>query len=157
MKKWWMLLASALLAFQAHAVDVNKASQAELEAAKGIGPAKAKAIIDERNKGGAFKSWDDLDARVKGVGEKTSENMKKAGLTIAGGAGAAPAAKAEPKKDVAPKAEPAKTEAPKAAARKEEKKEDKKAEPKKDGAKPESKKDDKKSEAKKEEKKDAKK
>jgi competence protein ComEA len=50
------------------AVDLNKATQAELEALKGIGEVKAKAIIDYRTKNGAFKSADDLD-KVKGVGK----------------------------------------------------------------------------------------
>lgn len=50
------------------AVDLNKATQAELEALKGIGEVKAKAIIEYRTKNGAFKSADDLD-KVKGVGK----------------------------------------------------------------------------------------
>jgi competence protein ComEA len=50
------------------AVDLNKATQAELEALKGIGEVKAKAIIDYRAKNGPFKSADDLD-KVKGVGK----------------------------------------------------------------------------------------
>lgn len=50
------------------AVDLNKATQAELEALKGIGEVKAKAIIDYRTKNGPFKSADDLD-KVKGVGK----------------------------------------------------------------------------------------
>lgn len=70
MKKFLMILA-AVFAFSGisfAAVDLNKATQAELEALKGIGPAKAKAIIDYRTKNGAFKSADDLD-KVKGVGK----------------------------------------------------------------------------------------
>lgn len=50
------------------AVDLNKATQAELEALKGIGEVKAKAIIDYRTKNGPFKSADDLD-KVNGVGK----------------------------------------------------------------------------------------
>ena len=38
------------------AVDLNTANQQQLEAVKGIGPQKAKAIIDYRTKNGAFKS-----------------------------------------------------------------------------------------------------
>lgn len=101
MKNFFLVIAGVFAAMQvAFAVDINKASQAELEAAKGIGPAKAKIIIDERNKNGAFKSWDDVDARVKGVGEKTADNMKASGLTIGGAGGAYGAAeKAEAKKE----------------------------------------------------------
>ena len=38
----------ALFAAAALAVDVNKATQAELEAVKGIGPSIATKILDER-------------------------------------------------------------------------------------------------------------
>ena len=48
-------------------LNVNRASQAELELLPGIGPALAKRIIDHREKNGAFKSVDDLD-KVKGIG-----------------------------------------------------------------------------------------
>ena len=69
MKKFLLLLASLLLwCGSSFAVDLNKATQAELEALKGIGDVKAKAIIDYRTKNGPFKSADDLD-KVKGVGK----------------------------------------------------------------------------------------
>ncbi|MCC2682697.1 MAG: Competence protein ComEA helix-hairpin-helix region [Nitrosospira multiformis] len=42
------------------AVNINTATQAELESLQGIGPAKAKAILDYRKKKGSFKSVDDL-------------------------------------------------------------------------------------------------
>lgn len=48
-------------------LNVNRASQAELELLPGIGPALAKRIIDHREKNGAFKSVEDLD-KVKGIG-----------------------------------------------------------------------------------------
>ena len=58
------------------AIDVNTASQAQLEALNGIGPAKAKAIVDYRTKNGAFKSVDDLD-KVSGIGKATLEKIRK--------------------------------------------------------------------------------
>ena len=58
------------------AVNINTASQAELETLNGIGPVKAKAIIDYRKKNGAFKSIDDLD-KVEGIGGATVKNIKK--------------------------------------------------------------------------------
>ena len=58
------------------AVNVNTASQAELEALNGIGPAKAKAILDYRQKNGPFKSVDDLK-KVNGIGDKTLESIRK--------------------------------------------------------------------------------
>lgn len=57
------------------AVNLNTATQAELEAVKGIGPSKAKAIIVHREKNGAFKSVDDL-AKVKGFGKASVAKLK---------------------------------------------------------------------------------
>jgi len=78
MKKLLTIFATSLL-FALHAfaaVDINNASQAELETVKGIGPAKAKAIIEYRKKNGNFKSADDLD-KVPGFGKKTVDSVKK--------------------------------------------------------------------------------
>jgi len=57
------------------AVDINTATQSELEAVKGIGPAKAKAIVEHRNKNGAFKNLDAL-AEVKGFGKASVAKLK---------------------------------------------------------------------------------
>ncbi|MEY3996819.1 MAG: hypothetical protein RL344_1162, partial [Pseudomonadota bacterium] len=66
------------------AIDVNKASAAELDSVKGIGPAMSKRIIDERSAKGSFKDWSDFDMRVKGIGEKSSIKLSSAGLTVNG-------------------------------------------------------------------------
>ena len=57
------------------AVNINTATQSELESVKGLGPSKAKAIIDYREKNGAFKSMDELD-KVKGFGKASIEKLK---------------------------------------------------------------------------------
>jgi competence protein ComEA len=87
LKKLLVVLGGLLFAAFAWAVDVNTATQAELESVKGIGTATAAAIIAERNKGGPFKSTQDLADRVNGIGEKNVEKFKAEGLTV----GAAPA------------------------------------------------------------------
>lgn len=74
-----LLAVVAVFAFvlSAHAaVDLNNATQAELETVKGIGPKKAQAIIEYRKKNGAFKSADDLD-KVPGFGKKSVDMIKK--------------------------------------------------------------------------------
>lgn len=48
-------------------VDINTASQTELESVRGLGPVKAKAIIEYREKYGTFRSVNDL-TNVKGIG-----------------------------------------------------------------------------------------
>ena len=99
------VLASAL-ALPSYAVDVNTADKATLDGVKGIGPKTAEAIIAERNKGGAFKDWDDLIKRVKGVGEKNASTMSTGGLTVNNQAKPnAPASKAAERKKDAPKSD----------------------------------------------------
>jgi competence protein ComEA len=93
-----LVLFAALLAFSlsAFGADANTASQAELEAIKGIGPAISGKIIEERNKA-PFKDWPDLVTRVKGIGETSAGKLSTAGLTVNGSPySAATAAKPAP-------------------------------------------------------------
>jgi competence protein ComEA len=56
------LLTTLAFTGAAHAVvNINTATQAELQTLPGITAAKAKAIIDYRTKAGAFRSTDDLE------------------------------------------------------------------------------------------------
>jgi competence protein ComEA len=76
---------SALLATSAviaSPINVNTATQTELESIKGIGPSKAKTIIAERLDGGHFQDANDLQKRVRGIGMKSVEKMVDNGLTI---------------------------------------------------------------------------
>ncbi len=54
---------------------LNSADKSDLMQIKGIGEVKAAAILKERKKA-KFKSFDDLSARVKGIGEKAASNIK---------------------------------------------------------------------------------
>ena len=58
------------------AVNINTAPAQELASLNGIGPAKAQAIVEYREKNGPFKSVHDL-AKVKGLGAKTVEKLGK--------------------------------------------------------------------------------
>lgn len=71
-----ILLLTGLIAFPVFAaVNLNTATQSELEAVKGLGPAKAKAIIAYRESKGGFKSIEELD-NVKGFGKASIEKLK---------------------------------------------------------------------------------
>ena len=95
MKKFLFAALSLLTAsLSLAAVNINTASPSELEALPGIGPAKAKAIVDYRQQHGAFKSVEELK-NVKGIGEGIFSKLK-AEATVASAAQnktATPAAK----------------------------------------------------------------
>ena len=110
-KIFTLLVLMYAFASVAAAVDVNKATAAELDSIKGIGPAMSGKILDERKKNN-FKDWPDFISRVKGVGEATAAKLSGEGLTVNGTSfkaaapaaaapAAAPAAKAEPAKPAA--------------------------------------------------------
>jgi competence protein ComEA len=88
----------AAFAFAAQAaVDANKATQAELETVKGIGPGLSGKILDAR-KAGAFKDWNDLVDRVGGVGPGNAARFSQAGLTVNNSTYSASAAPAAPER-----------------------------------------------------------
>ncbi len=72
------------------AVEVNKATQAELETISGVGPALSGRILAERQKS-EFKDWSDLVGRVKGVGLKNANRLSQGGLIVNGATYPAPA------------------------------------------------------------------
>lgn len=81
-----LLVCATLIAANAYAaVDVNRASLAELESIKGIGPGLAGKIMAARQSGN-FKDWNDLTERVKGVGPGNAARFSQAGLTVGGNA-----------------------------------------------------------------------
>ncbi len=91
-KKLLAFVAAMYMALSFAAVDVNKASAAELDGINGIGPATSTKIMAERKKGN-FKDWNDFIARVSGIGEKNAAAFSAGGLTVGGAAfAAAPAA-----------------------------------------------------------------
>ncbi len=69
------------------AVNLNTATKQELDGVNGIGPVKAQAIIDYRQKNGPFKSVNELES-VKGFGDKSVAKIRSE-LTV----GAVPASK----------------------------------------------------------------
>jgi len=58
-------------------VNINTADVKALSTLKGIGPAKAQAIVDYRKANGKFAAADDL-AKVKGIGAKiVADNLSR--------------------------------------------------------------------------------
>ena len=56
-------------------LNLNTATEAQLEALPGIGAATAARIVEYRKKNGAFKKAEDL-MNVKGIGEKSFLKLK---------------------------------------------------------------------------------
>ncbi len=63
--------------------DINLADAETLESIYGIGPAKAKAIIDYRESTGPFQSLDELDS-VSGIGPATLLGIREANFCVPG-------------------------------------------------------------------------
>lgn len=63
-------------------INLNAATQEELELLPGIGPALASRIIEHRNTRGPFRRVEDL-ARVSGIGPRTLERIRPH-VTVAG-------------------------------------------------------------------------
>lgn len=64
------------------ALDLNQASEAELDSFKGLGPATTAKILAARAQG-TFKDWPDFVRRVPGVGVVKAQQLSAQGATIA--------------------------------------------------------------------------
>jgi competence protein ComEA len=109
LKKFLCAMALVWATVSGAAVDVNKATAAELDGIKGIGPSMSGKILDQRKKS-PFKDWPDLISRVSGIGDKKAAQFSAEGLTV-NGAGLT-AAKAAPEKKPAPATASAPASAP---------------------------------------------
>lgn len=82
-KKLIAISLSLFAAVSFAAVDVNKATPADLDSIKGIGPSTSTKMLDER-KSAPFKDWADLIQRVPGIGDKRAAKLSTEGLTVNG-------------------------------------------------------------------------
>jgi competence protein ComEA len=77
--------AAAALALysSAFAVELNTATQAELEQLKGIGVELSERLIAERE-ARPFRDWADVIDRLPGIGAKQATRLSAAGLRVEG-------------------------------------------------------------------------
>jgi competence protein ComEA len=78
------LCAAPLAGAAAVAVDINSVDEATLQTISGIGASKAQSILSERAAHGPFKSADDLQQRVKGLGVRSIAKWQHDGLKFGG-------------------------------------------------------------------------
>lgn len=83
MKKWSSVCFLCLCLSSVQALEVNLASEAELDGLRGIGPPFTRRLMDERERH-AFQDWQDLMNRVAGMGPKVARSLSKQGLTVQG-------------------------------------------------------------------------
>lgn len=81
MRQLWIFLLGLVCTVQVWAVDVNTATEAQLDNVKGLGPSSTARILQARE-AGPFKDWKDFMARVKGIKLGTARKLSSAGLTV---------------------------------------------------------------------------
>lgn len=64
-------------------LDVNQASEADLDSLRGVGPALTARILAQRAQA-PFADWADLLRRVKGIRSTTAQHLAEQGLTVNG-------------------------------------------------------------------------
>lgn len=69
-------------------LDINLATQAQLEQLRGVGPQLSGRILAARSQA-PFSTWEDLRQRVTGLGPVQAAQLSREGLTVAGAAFAA--------------------------------------------------------------------
>jgi competence protein ComEA len=65
----------------AWALEINHATEAELDGLRGLGPAFTRRILSERDIR-PFTNWSDLMRRVSGMGRLTAQKLSAQGLTV---------------------------------------------------------------------------
>ena len=84
-----LAIAAMLACSAAQALDLNQATEADLDGVKGIGPSTTARILAARQ-AQPFKNWQDFMQRVKGIKTTTAVKLTTAGLTIEGAGYATP-------------------------------------------------------------------
>lgn len=77
------LVCSVLVCAPGWALDVNSATEAQLDGVRGLGPSSTGRILQARE-AGPFKDWADLMARVKGIKVSAATKLSDQGLTVNG-------------------------------------------------------------------------
>lgn len=91
----------------AQQIDLNKATEVELDGLKGVGPVLTKAVVDERKKS-PFKNWEDATNRVKGLGPQKASSLSDQGVRVNGSAWTGKPAATKPAEAATAKPAPAK-------------------------------------------------
>lgn len=78
-----LCLLMVLCVTAARALEINQASEADLDAIRGSGPTLTARILLARERA-PFESWQDLMRRVKGIAPATARKWHAQGVTVNG-------------------------------------------------------------------------
>lgn len=78
-----LLAASLLFSLSGWALEVNDATEAQLDGVRGLGPSQTARILQARE-AGPFTTWADFMTRVKGIKAPTATKLSAQGLTVGG-------------------------------------------------------------------------
>lgn len=91
----WPCLIAFLTCLPLWALDINQATEAELDNLRGLGPAITRRILAARAQH-PFTDWADLMGRVSGMGLATAQKLSDQGLRVQAQAWQPPQAPAKP-------------------------------------------------------------
>ena len=80
-----LLVIGLMFSLSGWALEVNDATEAQLDGVRGLGPSQTARILQARETG-SFTSWADFMARVKGIKAPTATKLSAQGLTVGGAA-----------------------------------------------------------------------
>jgi len=72
-----------VIALPVYALELNQATEAELDSLKGMGPALNRRVRQARAQQ-AFRDWADFQQRVSGMGSHKARSFSEQGLTVQG-------------------------------------------------------------------------
>lgn len=67
----------------AQTLELNQASEVDLDSLRGVGPALTQELLRERQKK-PFQDWHDVTRRVKGLGPHKANNLSEQGVRVQG-------------------------------------------------------------------------
>lgn len=78
---FWVFSLSGLA--WAQQIDLNQATEIELDGLQGVGPSLTRVVLNERKKA-PFKDWADVTQRVKGIGAQKARKLSEQGVRVQG-------------------------------------------------------------------------
>jgi len=79
--RYWLCLISLSCCSPLWALEINQATEAELDNLRGLGPAFTRRVMAARHQQ-PFKDWPDLMRRVSGMGPRVARKLSDQGVRV---------------------------------------------------------------------------